>query len=265
MVSLTVLVMVVVATVLGGWLWSYDHGQITDDISSSPSWRHPMGTDGLGRDLFAQVLRGTQMSLAVGLVVAVLSTTLGTLVGAAAGYYGRWVDSALMRLTDVVLAVPAIALLAVLARWVQSASGSWMAIALLLSLFSWMGIARMVRSIMQQLRESEFVEAARATGASGGRILFRHLLPHATGVIVVKASLAVGAAVLAETTLSYLGLGISPPDVSLGRLVEAGQQSASTRPWLFYFPGLAILLMVLTINFVGDGIRDALDPHHVEA
>lgn len=262
MLSLALLAVVVVGTVVGGRLWQYDHTQITEDLSSAPSWKHPMGTDGLGRDLFAQVLRGTRKSLEVGVLVAALSTALGTLVGGAAGYYGRWVDSALMRLTDVVLAVPAIALLAVLARSVQSASGSWLAIALLLSLFSWTGIARVVRTIIRQLRECEFVEAARATGASGRRILFHHLLPHATGVIVVKASLTVGAAILAETTLSYLGLGIGPPDVSLGRLVDAGQQSASTRPWLFYFPGLSILVMVLTINFVGDGIRDALDPRH---
>lgn len=262
MLSLALLTVVVLGTIFGGWLWPYDHTQITNDLSSPPSWKHPMGTDGLGRDLYAQVLRGTQKSLEVGVLVAALSTAVGTLIGAAAGYYGRWVDSVLMRLTDVVLAVPAIALLAVLARSVQSSSGSWMAIALLLSLFSWTGIARVVRSIMLQLRESEFVAAAQATGASSGRILFLHLLPHTTGVIVVKASLAVSGAILAETTLSYLGLGIGPPDISLGRLVDAGQQSASNRPWLFYFPGLAILAMVLTINFVGDGIRDSLDPRY---
>lgn len=260
MLSLALLAVVVAATVLGGWLWPYDHTHVTDDLSSPPSWEHPMGTDGLGRDLLAQVLRGTQKSLEVGVLVAALSTTLGTIVGAAAGFYGRWLDSALMRLTDVVLAVPAIALLAVLARSLQSTAGSWMAIALLLSLFSWTGIARVVRSIVLQLSESQFVEAARATGASPRRVLFHHLLPHASGVIIVKASLSVGAAILAETTLSYLGLGIGPPDISLGRLVDAGQQSASTRPWLFYFPGMAILVMVLTINFIGDGIRDSLDP-----
>jgi peptide/nickel transport system permease protein len=258
--SLVLLLGVSLAAFIGPSLWHLGYADITDDLSSPPSWDHPMGTDAIGHDLFAQVLRGTQKSLQVALVVALLSTAVGSVAGAVAAYYRSWVDGLIMRLGDVVLSVPGMAVLVVLANSVQSTAGNWLAVALILSSVSWMGIARVVRSMMLSLREREFVEAARAAGASGARILFRHLLPHATGPIIVKASLTVGTAVLAETGLSYLGLGISAPDTSLGRLVEAGQHAASTRPWLFYIPGLVILVIVMSVNFVGDGLRDALDP-----
>jgi peptide/nickel transport system permease protein len=260
MVSLVLLVAVVIVAFVGPSLWRYGYSDITDDLSAPPSWTHPMGTDGIGHDLFAQVLRGTQKSIQVALLVALLSTAVGAGAGAAAAYYGRWVDAVIMRISDIVLSVPGIAVLAVLANTVQTTAGNWLAVALILSSVTWMGIARVVRSLVLSLRERDFVVAARAAGASGRRILFRHLLPHAAGAIIVKASLTVGTAVLAETALSYLGLGISPPDTSLGRLVEAGQHAASTRPWLFYFPGVVILVIVLCVNFVGDGLRDALDP-----
>jgi ABC-type dipeptide/oligopeptide/nickel transport system permease subunit len=260
MCSLVVLAGVFTLAFIGARLWRYGYRDITDDLSSAPSWTHPMGTDAIGHDLFAQVLRGTQKSLQVALIVAVLSTAAGTLAGGVAGFYRGGVDALIMRFTDVVLSVPGIAVLAVLAASVRGSAGNWLAVALVLSSLSWMGIARVVRSLILSLREQPFVEAARAVGARDRRILFRHLLPHAVGPIIVKASLTVGTAVLAETALSFLGLGISPPDTSLGRLVDAGQHSASTRPWLFYFPGLVILVVVLCVNFVGDGLRDALDP-----
>ena len=258
--GLVALGLVVAVTLVAGALWRYDHAQITDDLSSPPSWSHPMGTDGLGRDLFAQVLRGTRTSLQVALVVAVVSTAFGAVLGAVAGYCRGWVDGVLMRLTDVVLSVPAIAVLAVLARAAQGTPANWLAMALILSALSWPGMARIVRAMILSLREREFAEAARAAGASGRRILFRHLLPHTSGPVIVRASLRVGGAILAEAALSFLGLGLTPPDTSLGVLVSTGQHAATTRPWLFYFPGLVILLIVLSINFVGDGLRDALDP-----
>lgn len=259
-VSLGTLGVLVVLAVVGGHLWHYRYSQITDDLSSPPSWAHPMGTDGLGHDTLAQVLRGMQKSMQVGLVVATLSTAVGGLLGATAGYYGGWLDASLMRLTDVVLSVPGIAVLAALAGSVRGQAGNWFAIALVISALSWTGIARVVRATLLSVREREFIEAARALGASDARILFRHLLPHAAGPLIVKATLSVGGAMLAEAGLSYLGLGISPPDTSLGRLVATGQQSAGLRPWLFYFPGLAIALIVVSVNFVGDGLRAALDP-----
>ena len=256
--SLVLLAGVFVLAFFGARLWRYGYADITDDLSSGPSWGHPMGTDGIGHDVLAQVLRGTQRSLQVALVVAVLSTVVGAVAGAAAGFCRGWVDAVIMRFTDAVLSVPGIAVLAVLAGSVRDAN--WLAVALVLSSVSWMGIARVVRSLMLSLREQEFVTAARAAGASDRRILFRHLLPHAAGPISVKASVTVGTAVLAESALSFLGLGISPPDTSLGRLVDAGQHAATTRPWLFYFPGLVILVIVLCVNFVGDGLRDAVNP-----
>ncbi len=259
-VSLGILVGVAVAAVVGGRLWRYGYSQITDDLSSPPSWSHPMGTDGLGRDTLAQVLRGLQQSLQVGLVVAVLSTALGGLVGAIAGYFRGWVDATLMRVTDVVLSVPGIAVLAALAGSVRGQAGNWFAIALVISALLWTGTARVVRATLLSLREREFVYAARALGAGHARILFRHLLPHAAAPLIVTATLSVGVGILAEAALSYLGLGIGPPDTSLGRLVAVGQQSATVRPWLFYFPGLAIAVIVLSVNFVGEGLRAALDP-----
>ncbi len=257
--GLVVLTVVVVATALGGWLWPYGYSQITDDLSTPPSWEHPMGTDALGRDLLAGVLQGTTTSLQVAVVVALVSTAIGACAGAAAGYFRGWVDGVIMRLTDVALTVPGIAVLAVLAASVRRA-GNWIAVALILSALSWTAIARIVRAMMLSLREREFVQAARAAGASHSRIVFRHLLPHAAGPIAVKAGLTVGAAILAESALSFLGLGISPPDTSLGILVAAGQHSATTRPWLFYFPGLVILAIVLSVNLVSEGLRAALDP-----
>lgn len=259
--ALAVLVTLVVVAAIGGRLWRYHYADITSDLSSPPSWSHPMGTDGVGHDMLARVLRGTQRSLQAGILVAVVSTALGAAVGAVAGYRRGVVDAALMRLTDMVLTVPGIAILAVLAGSVQSGTReNWLAIALVVAALSWTGIARVVRGVVLVLREQQFVEGARAVGASGGRILARHVLPHAAGPIIVKATFSVGAAILAESGLSYLGLGISPPDTSLGLLIASGEPAATTRPWLFYFPGLIIALIVLSVNLVGDALRDALDP-----
>ena len=254
------LALVALAALVGGRLWRYDYSEITPEFSTAPSWTHPMGTDGVGHDGLAQVLRGAQKSLQVGLLAALVSTTLGTVVGMAAGYYRHWVDPVLMRFTDLVITIPGIAILIVMAGRVRGTRGNWWAIALIVAVLSWPGTARMVRAMVLSLREKEFVEAARAIGAGTGRIMVHHLLPHAAGPIIVRATFAVGGAIFAETGLSYLGLGISPPDTSLGSLVGTGEAAATTRPWLFYFPGLFIALIVLSVNLVGDGLRDALDP-----
>jgi peptide/nickel transport system permease protein len=258
--SLVVFVLVVIISLIGGRFWKYGYADITDQYSSPPSLEHPMGTDDIGHDTLAQVLRGSQKSVQVALMVAILATTLGSVIGAIAGYYRGWVDSALMRFTDLVLTIPAIAILAVLASVVASEAGNWFFIGLILALLQWTYIARVVRGTFLSLREKEFVEAARALGASDTRIMFRHLLPNATGSIIVNATITVAVAILVETSLSYLGLGIKPPDTSLGLLISTGQQAATTRPWLFYFPGLIIVIIALTINFIGDGLRDAFDP-----
>jgi len=219
-----------------------------------------MGTDDIGHDSMAQILRGAQKSVQVALLVAFLSTTLGAVIGALAGYYRGWIDSALMRFTDLVLTIPYIAILAVLAANVADKAGNWFFVGLVLSALLWTYIARVVRGQFLSLREKEFVEAARALGASDFRIMFRHLLPNATGSIIVNATVTVAVAILVETALSFLGLGIRPPDTSLGLLISQGQQAATTRPWLFWFPGIIIVIIALTVNFIGDGLRDAFDP-----
>ena len=258
--SLVVFLLVVIISLIGGRFWKYGYADITSEFSSPPSLEHPMGTDDIGHDSFARILRGAQKSVQVALMVAVLATTLGAVIGALAGYYRGWVDSALMRFTDLVLTIPSIAILAVLAATVSNQAGNWFFIGLVLALLQWTYIARVVRGTFLSLREKEFVEAARALGASDTRIMFKHLLPNATGSIIVNATITVAVAILVETALSYLGLGIKPPDTSLGLLISTGQQAATTRPWLFYFPGLIIVIIALTINFIGDGLRDAFDP-----
>jgi peptide/nickel transport system permease protein len=258
--SLVVLLLVIVGSLIGGRLWTYHYDEITDEFSTPPSLAHPMGTDDIGHDSMARILRGAQKSVQVALLVALLSTTFGAVLGALAGYYRGAVDSVLMRFTDLVLTVPAIAVLAVLAATLANRAGNWFFVALVLAALVWTYIARVVRGQFLSLREKEFVEAARALGASDRRIIFRHLLPNATGAIIVNATITVAVAILLEAALSYLGVGIRPPDTSLGLLVQNGQQAATTRPWLFYFPGLIIIIIALTVNFVGDGLRDAFDP-----
>ena len=262
--SLVVFLLLVIISLIGGRFWKYGYADITDQFSTPPSLEHPMGTDDIGHDTLAQVLRGSQKSVQVALMVAFLATTIGAVIGALAGYYRGWVDSALMRFTDLILTIPAIAILAVLASVVASEAGNWFFIGLVLALLQWTYIARVVRGTFLSLREKEFVEAARALGASDTRIMFRHLLPNAAGSLIVNATVMVSIAILTETALSFLGLGIRPPDTSLGLLVSTGQQAATTRPWLFYFPGIIIVIVALTINFIGDGLRDAFDPRQTK-
>ena len=259
-VSLIVLLLVMVLALVGGRLWHYTYAEVTPDFSTGPSLKHPFGTDSIGHDYFAQVLRGAQKSVQISLLVALLSSAFGTMIGAVAGYYGGKIDALLMRFTDVVLSIPYIAFIVVLSNVVREGSGNWFFIALVLAGILWTYVARTVRAVFLSLREKEFVEAARALGASDGRIIVRHMLPNAMGPIIVAATIAVAIAILLETSLSYLGLGVRSPDTSLGLLIADGQQAATTRPWLFYFPGVFIIIIALTVNFVGDGLRDAFDP-----
>ena len=259
-ISLVVLIGVFLLALVGGHVWHYSYTFQSNDFSKAPSLKHPMGTDELGRDSFAQVLRGAQKSVVIALMVAFLSTSFGTLMGAIAGYYGGIVETLIMRFTDLFLTLPFVAVAGVLAYHFGGRPNGWVWLAFILAGLGWMPIARIVRGLFLSLREKEFVEAARALGASDPRIIFRHLLPNAVGPIIVNATLAVAAAILGESALSFIGLGIQPPDTSLGTLVSNGVQAATTRPWLFYFPGLFIIVIVLTVNFVGDGLRDAFDP-----
>ncbi len=193
----------------------------------------------------------------VGVFVAVVSTIIGLVVGAVAGYYGGWMDNLLMRITDLVLTLPLLVILLTAATLLGQ--GNQWRVSIILVLFFWTGIARVVRGIFLSLREKEYVEAAKASGAGDARLMFRHILPNTMGPVVVNATLAVGTAILIEAALSFLGFGIKPPTPSLGGLVNDAQQY-SQQWWLTVFPGLTIVLIVLCVNFVGDGLRDALDP-----
>jgi peptide/nickel transport system permease protein len=257
--SLIVLILVIALALIGGRLWKYSYSEITPEFSTGPTLDHPFGTDGPGHDVFAQVLRGAQKSVQIMLLVALVSTTIGVVLGAVAGYYRGFVDAVLMRFVDLILTLPLLAIVAVLAKMVQDAK-NWFLLALVLGLLIWTGLARVVRAEFLSLREKEFVEAARALGANDRRIIFRHILPNVMGSIIVAATLTMATAILLETALSFLGFGVQTPDTSLGKLVADGQTAAQTRPWLFYFPGLFIILIVLCVNFIGDGLRDAFDP-----
>ena len=223
-----------------------------------PSWSHWFGTDELGRDQLTRILYAGQISLKIGLAVALLSTVVGTIVGAVAGYLGKATDQVLMRTTDLFLIVPAIA---VLALALKKFGHDDLTIIWVLAALFWMYVARVVRAQVLSLKEQEFVEAARASGASGPRIVARHILPNCIGPIVVNATLAVAAAIVTESTLSFLGFGVQLPATSWGRMLSDAEGYVGTsQSYLLYFPGLAILLTVLAVNFLGDGLRDAFNP-----
>ena len=226
-------------------------------IRQAPSWQHWMGTDDLGRDLFTRILYGGRISILIGIFSAIIGTGLGSLVGAVAGFYGGRVDNLLMRLTDVVYSIPTLPLLIVLSSYSQAVVSS---MALIIGLLSWMATARVVRGEVLALKETTFVEAARSLGATNVRLIARHILPNAVGPIVVGATLAVGNAIILESSLSFLGLGVQPPTPTWGNMLMDAQSTMATKPWLTVFPGLAILLVVLSVNFIGDGLQDALDP-----
>jgi len=228
-----------------------------DSIRQPPSLAHWMGTDDLGRDLLTRMLFGGRISILIGLLAALLGTGLGTLIGALAGYYGGRLDSLLMRTTDVAYSIPALPLLIVLSSYAQGAVGS---MALIIGLLSWMATARVVRGEVLAIRERAYVEAARSLGATDARIILRHVLPNTLGPILVGATLAVGNAIVIESSLSFLGLGVQPPTPTWGNMLMDAQSTMATKPWLTLFPGLAILAVVLAVNFIGDGLQDALDP-----
>jgi ABC-type dipeptide/oligopeptide/nickel transport system permease subunit len=256
--SLIVFVLLTLLAFVGAYLWHYNYKDITPDNSQPPSWTHPFGTDQLGHDYFAQVLRGAQKSIEIALIVALLSTTIGVVVGAVSGYFRGWVDNGLMRIVDLMLTIPVIAIAACLGRTLGG--GDWWLLAIILSAVLWTSTARIIRGEFLSLREKEFVEAARAVGAKDSRIIFKHILPNVVGPMIVSATLVVATAILLETALSYLGLGVKRPDTSLGLLVSDYQTAFQSRPWLFWFPGLFIIVIALSINFIGDGLRDAFDP-----
>jgi peptide/nickel transport system permease protein len=260
MIGLAGLIIIFGAGILANWVAPYSFEQIDLLHVYNPpttAGHHFFGTDEIGRDYLSRVIYGIRTSLEVGVFVAVVSTIFGVIVGAIAGFYRGWTDNLLMRLTDLVLTLPALAiLLTAAALW---GSGSQWRISIILAAFFWTVIARIVRGIFLSLREKEYVEAAKASGAGDARIMFRHILPNTLGPVVVNMTLAVATAIITEAALSFLGFGIKPPTPSLGVLIAAGQ-TAPQKWWLTVLPGLVLVFIVLCINFVGDGLRDALDP-----
>ena len=260
MASLVLLIVIFGAGIFANHIAPYSYSAINlNALLTAPTTagHHFFGTDGLGEDYFSRVIYGIRTSLEVGVFVAFLSSFVGLVIGAVAGYFGGWLDNILMRITDLVLTLPALAILLVFEA-LFGAGNQWR-VSLILAGFFWTGLARVVRGVFLSLREKEFVEAARACGAGDTRIMFRHILPNTLGPIVVNGTLAVAAAILTEAALSFLGFGIKPPTPSLGSLL-AGAETYPQQWWLTIFPGLTIVLIVLCVNFVGDGLRDALDP-----
>lgn len=251
----------------GWWIFNHTSSGVVANPGGTPTWsfsdpfhpgQHPFGQDEIGRDNFARVMKGTQISIIVMLIIGAVSLVIGTIVGALAGYYRGWIDSALMRITDGFIILPVIVVGSILGKLVGGQSGPMLG--LVLGCILWTGLARLVRGDFMSLREREFVDSARVAGASDFRIMFKHMLPNAVGVIIVNTTLLMSQAIVLEASLSYLGFGIQPPGVSLGQLISEYQSAFATRPWLFWWPGLFIILIALCINFVGDGLRDAFDP-----
>jgi len=244
---------------LAPWLAPYPPDQIT--LGSrwvTPRVAHVFGTDELGRDVLSRIMYAGRISLSVGYVVAVNISILGMIVGAVAGFYGGTVDTVLMRLVDVLLSVPTLPLYLILAALIPG--GGLARIILIFTAFGWTGVARLVRGQVLSLKSLDFVDAARALGASDTRLILRHLLPNALAPVIVAATLRVGGAILGESALSYLGLGIQPPTASWGNMLQRAQEYIWNAPHLAIFPGLFIFITVLSFNFLGDGLRDALDP-----
>ena len=241
-------------------LLPYSHTDLDfSALQSPPSSEHWFGTNAIGQDLLAQVLRGMQKSLLIGVCVAAISTLIAATVGSIAGYFGGWRDRVLMWVVDLLLVVPSFILIAITSPRTKNNANIALLI-VLLAAFSWMISSRIVRGLTMSLREREFVQAARYMGVPNRQIIARHILPNVASILIIDTALNVGIAILAETGLSFLGFGVQPPDVSLGTLIADGTKSATTFPWIFLFPAGVLVAIILCANLIGDGLRDALDP-----
>jgi len=271
------LLIAVILYVIGGAFFFSEGDANYNDLSiklSPPSREHPFGTDGTGRDILARTIYGGQISIIIGLCAVVVSVTVGVLIGAIAGYYGGAIDAVLMRFTEAMFNIPQLFLLIVLAKFLsgkiptfellgRSFSGSVIVIIGVIGVTSWMYLARIVRAQFLALKEWEFVTAARCVGVKDFGLIFRHILPNSIAPIVVAATLGVASAILNEAYISFLGLGVQAPTATWGNMLDQAYHHLDTEPWMWFFPGMLILLTVLGINFLGDGLRDALDPRAI--
>ncbi len=258
MTGLALVLGLFVVSIFAPWLAPYDPNLIDlKQVLMPPSPTHYLGTDTLGRDVLSRIIFGSRVSLKVGFVAVGLATLIGLFIGALAGYYGGWVDSALMRLVDLMLCFPAFFLILAVIALLEPSIWNIMAV---IGLTGWMGVARLVRAEFLSLREREFVTAARALGAGDLRLILRHMLPNALAPVMVSATLGVAGAILTESALSFLGLGVQPPTPSWGNILTAGKDNIEIAWWLSVFPGLAILITVMSYNLLGEGIQEAIDP-----
>ena len=270
MVALIFFLVVVIGSFVAPhfYRWKFDaidprkdsHGNYIALSLSPGRLGHPLGTDGSGFDLLARMMRGTQRDFFIVVISTAIALAIGILIGSLAGYFGKIADNLLMRFVDVMLCVPVLVILIIVASRYPGMQAYGLGV--LLGLFSWMGLSRLVRAQFLALREREYIEASHAMGASNFRIIMRHLIPNSLSTILVFATIFAAVSIIAETSLTYLGYGVHPPDTSLGLLISQGVDAAQTRPWLFYYPGILILLLVLAVNLIGEGIRNAFDPRH---
>ncbi len=257
-----ILGLILALLIFAPWVTGYDpNAQDLGMRLKPPSLQHPMGTDELGRDVFTRILYGGRISLAIGLAAMAVSVTVGTLLGAISGFFGGWVDTAIMRLVDVVVAFPSLFLLIMLASFLGS---SLLTIVLVIGLLAWMRVARLVRASFMAIKGHDYVTAARCIGCSPRHLILRHFLPNALGPVIVAATIDVSAAILTESALSYLGLGVQPPTATWGSMLRYAQDQMTSAPWTAFFPGFMIFLVSIAINFIGDGLRDAFDPRQME-
>ena len=273
MTSLVMLVLLMLFIFGGALVFSEADANYNDTTKrlTPPSAEHPFGTDTIGRDILARTIYGGQISILIGLTAVIVQIVVGVIVGALSGYYGGWVDSILMRFTEAIMTIPLLFLLLVMAKFFagkvpnvdlfgRTFSGTVVVIVLIIGLTSWPRLARIVRAEFLSLKEDDFILAAHATGTSNYQVMFKHILPNTVAPIVVTATLSVAGAIISEAYISFLGLGVQPPTATWGNMITGATTYIEYAPWIWFFPGMLILLTVLSINFLGDGLRDALDP-----
>jgi peptide/nickel transport system permease protein len=272
--GMVILILLIIYSTIGAVFTTEAYSNVTDTslMLSPPSQEHPFGTDTVGRDILARTIYGGQISLLIGLTAMAVEVLFGVLIGALAGYYGGILDSILMRFTEAMFNIPQLPLLLVLGKLLadklptldifgREFSGSVLVIIGVIGLTSWMGLARIVRGNFLSLKEREFITAARCIGTRNRSIIFEHILPNTMAPIIVSGTLGVANAIISEAYISFLGVGVKPPTATWGNMLNGAYQYIETAPWLWIFPGTLIVLTVLSINFIGDGLRDALDPH----